>query len=152
MFMNYKLKYTGDQIDNLLDKVSGMDPESYVTKEEGKDLSTNDFTDPLKNKLESLNMIKVTWSELVSLKNSAQLIPGCFYRITDYECTTTQTNTSSAGHPFDIIVLALTNNTLSEEARACLHSPDDSYFQEAVQKAIFERFLFKFMTAFFRYL
>ena len=133
--MNYKLKYTGDQINNLLDKVNDMDPESYVTKEEGKGLSTNDFTDPLKNKLESLNtMIKVTWSELVSLRNNAQLIPGCFYRITDYECTTTQADTRSDGHPFDIIVLALTNNSLSEEARACLHSPDDNYFQNIVQK------------------
>ena len=133
--MNYKLKYTGDQIDNLLDKVNDMDPESYVTKEEGKGLSTNDFTDPLKNKLELLNtMIKVTWSELVSLRNSAQLIPGCFYRIADYKCTTTQDNTFSAGHPFDIIVLALTNNSLSEEARACLHSPEDTYFQKFVQK------------------
>lgn len=133
--MNYKLKYTGDQINNLLDKVNDMDPESYVTKEEGKGLSTNDFTDPLKNKLESLNtMIKVTWSELVSLRNNAQLIPGCFYRITDYECTTTQYNAPSAGHPFDIIVLALTNNSLSEEARACMHSPEDRYFQKAIEK------------------
>lgn len=134
--MNYKLKYTGDQINNLLDKVNDMDPESYVTKEEGKGLSTNDFTDALKNKLETLNMIKVTWSELVSLRNNAQLIPGCFYRITDYECTTTQADTLSGGHPFDIIVLALTNNSLSEEARACLHSPDDNYFQNIVQKVI----------------
>ena len=41
--------------------------------------------------------------------------------------TTTQTNTQSAGHPFDIIVLATDVNTLNENAKAIKHE-GDTYF------------------------
>ena len=64
------------------------------------------------------SLIQTTYSELKSLRDNSQLIPGCWYRITDYECTTSQENTKSAGHKFDILVLATSVNTLSEEARA----------------------------------
>ena len=49
------------------------------------------------------------------------------YRIIDYVTTTSQENTSSAGHPFDVIVLATSENTLSEEAKAIQHNGDE-YF------------------------
>jgi len=67
-------------------------------------------------------MIETTYDELVSLRDNSQLIPGCWYRITDYECTTSSQDTQSAGHPFDILVLATSVNTLSEEARAINHA------------------------------
>lgn len=73
------------------------------------------------------NIIKVTYSELKSLRDNSQLLPGVFYRITDYVTTTSQGNTASAGHQFDIIVQALNENTLSENAKACL-SNNDEYF------------------------
>ena len=69
----------------------------------------------------------ITWAELKSLKDSGNLAPGTKYRITDYITTTTQENTKSAGNQFDIIVEALTENTLSELASACLHE-GDTYF------------------------
>ena len=72
--------------------------------------------------------INVTWEELKDLRDSSQLIPGQFYRITDYECTTSQENTRSAGHKFDIIVQALSANTLSENVSADYHE-GDTYFQ-----------------------
>lgn len=72
-------------------------------------------------------MTSITYSDLVSLKNAGTLIPGMKYRITDYTCTTTTTNTSSAGHTFDIIVTATSTDTLSEEAQATLHA-GDTYF------------------------
>ena len=72
-------------------------------------------------------MVAVTYSELVALKGGGELAAGSWYRITDYQCTTTQTDTSSANHPFDIIVLALSSNTLSEEARSIQHE-GDTYF------------------------
>ena len=59
--------------------------------------------------------------------NSKKLLPGCSYRITDYTCTTTETGTQSAGHQFDILVVADDTNTLNENARAVLHE-DDTYF------------------------
>lgn len=64
---------------------------------------------------------EVTHAELKALRDINGLVPGMFYRITDYNCTTSQENTRSAGHAFDIIVKALSNNTLSENASATQH-------------------------------
>lgn len=75
-------------------------------------------------------MVSVTHAELVSLRNGGKLVPGMQYRITDYVTTTTQENTRSAGHQFDIIVTADNENTLNEVARACLHD-GDTYFSQA---------------------
>lgn len=76
------------------------------------------------------HLIKVTWQELKDLRDNGKLIAGRFYRITDYQCTTTQENTRSAGHQFDIVVLALSENTLSEEAHAMMHDNIyDVYFE-----------------------
>ena len=74
-----------------------------------------------------LDIHKVTYTYLVNLKNNAQLTSGRFYQITDYITTTTQENTRSAGHPFDVIVLALSENELSERAWAIQHE-GDTYF------------------------
>ncbi len=79
------------------------------------------------------NIIKITYSELKSLRNNSQLTPGIQYRITDYQCTTTQSNTRSAGNQFDIIVIADDVNKLNENARACLHE-GDTYFSTAGSK------------------
>ena len=76
-----------------------------------------------------LDINKVTYTDLVNLKNNAQLTSGRLYRITDYITTTTQEGTKSAGHPFDVIVLALSENELSEQAWAIQHS-GDTYFAD----------------------
>ena len=73
------------------------------------------------------NAVETTWSALKALRDGGTLVPGRWYRITDYTCTTTQANTQSAGHVFDILVLATSASTLSEEARAIQHA-GDSYF------------------------
>lgn len=77
----------------------------------------------------SEKLINTTYSELKSLRDNSQLIPGSFYRITDYVTTTTQSETRSANHPFDVIVLALSENTLCEDAKAILHE-GDTYFAD----------------------
>ena len=71
----------------------------------------------------------ITYAELVALRNSSSLVAGMQYRITDYACTTTQENTQSAGHPFDIIVTADSENKLNEVARAIQHE-GDTYFAD----------------------
>ena len=82
----------------------------------------------INQKLDNIeNLINITYSELKSLRDSSKLVPGRWYRITDYECTTSASGTRSAGHQFDIVVLALSNNSLSEEARAIQHE-EDTYF------------------------
>ena len=69
----------------------------------------------------------VTYSELVTLKTGGNLVPGMQYRITDYTCTTTQTNTQSASNVFDIIVTADSGTELNENAHAAHHT-GDTYF------------------------
>lgn len=72
-------------------------------------------------------LFPITHSELVALRDAGQLTAGAFYRITDYETVTTQANTTSAGYQFDIIVQALDERTLSEDAQA-IHHEGDTYF------------------------
>jgi len=64
-------------------------------------------------------MKEVTYSELKKLRDNGELIPGMKYRITDYECSTSQEYTQSASNMFDIIVTADDEHTLNENARAC---------------------------------
>lgn len=82
----------------------------------------------LKEKMGQINnCIETTYSELKSLRDNGELIPGHFYRITDYITTTTYSESRSVGNQFDIIVLALDINNLSEESYAA-HHEGDSYF------------------------
>lgn len=73
------------------------------------------------------DITETTWANLKTLRDGSNLVPGSYYRITDYTCVTCQENTKSAGHQFDIIVQALDTNKLSEEARATQHA-GDTYF------------------------
>ena len=75
----------------------------------------------------SLDVTAITWDTLKALRDSGKLQKGLRYRITDYRCTTLQTDTRSAQHPFDIIVTALSSSMLSEKALAILHD-GDTYF------------------------
>ena len=72
-------------------------------------------------------LVSITWSELKALRDNSRLVAGTWYRITDYTCTTIQENTRSAGHIFDVIVRADSENKLNEEAFAIQHEGDD-YF------------------------
>lgn len=73
----------------------------------------------------SIKCQKVTWAELVQMRNESKLMPGTWYRIIDYVTTTTQENTASIGAPFDIIVLALSKNEVSERAKAIHREGDE---------------------------
>ena len=77
--------------------------------------------------------INTTWANLKSARDNSTLIPGQWYRITDYVTTTMQENTQSAGHQFDIIVRADDVNVLNENAFAAKHS-GDTYFTNAGAK------------------
>lgn len=71
--------------------------------------------------LASSPMVEITWAELKALRDAGELVPGMQYRITDYQCTTVTSQTSSAGYAFDIIVVADDENRLNENARAMPH-------------------------------
>jgi hypothetical protein len=79
-------------------------------------------------------LVEVTWQELKDKRDAGLLTPGQQYRITDYECTTTQVDTRSAGHQFDIIVVADSVNKLNENARATQHE-GDTYFANSKLEA-----------------
>lgn len=68
-----------------------------------------------------LAVVDITYSQLVEKRNNGQLVEGRRYRITDYQCTTTAEDTSSANNQFDIVVTALSPYTLSEDAKAMYH-------------------------------
>ena len=108
---NSRLEVNGKQ---YLKDVGGY---NGTNKDSSKDVAT-----VIGGKIDS--MINVTYSQLVDMRNNGKLIPGQQYRITDYVTTTIQENTESAGHQFDIIVTANSNNMLSEIAGACLHEGD----------------------------
>lgn len=73
------------------------------------------------------NAINVTYSEVKKMRDSSLLKVCTFYRITDYVTFTVQEGTRSAGHVFDIIALAISENELSEDVKVALHE-GDSYF------------------------
>ena len=135
----------------ILGNPSGVTPASYsITKKDGNPTAvdidivynngsyhihwdiTDDTTLYLSNdtlSYTSFSYISTTYNELKRLRHNNQLTPSTFYRITDYITTTSQENTSSAGHPFDVIVLALSDSTLSEQAYAVHSDRDvDGYF------------------------
>ena len=71
--------------------------------------------------------VSTTYAALKALRDGGNLVPGTWYRITDYVCTTTQANTQSAEHQFDIIVRADDESHLNENAYAAHHDGDE-YF------------------------
>lgn len=82
------------------------------------------------------NIIEITYSELRSLRDNKSLATGQYYRITDYVTTCAEhgnhystVNTYSAGHQFDIIVMALSEDKLDENVSAVLHD-GDTYFAD----------------------
>ena len=75
-------------------------------------------------------IIEVTYAELKALRDGKMLKPGQSYRITDFVTTSVQDETRSAGHAFDIIVVADDKETLNEVARAVQHE-GDTYFSNS---------------------
>ena len=82
---------------------------------------------PIKDTDARKRMTEINYASLKSLRDNSKLIPGMQYRITDYHTTTSQADTKSAGHLFDIIVTADSTNKFNEVARAIQHK-DDVYF------------------------
>ena len=78
--------------------------------------------------------VSTTYAALKDLRDGHNLVPGTWYRITDYACTTTQKGTQSANHAFDIIVRADDESHLNENAYAA-HHEGDTYFQNCKLEA-----------------
>lgn len=101
--------------------------EELGNKVDSLDKEIANIHDTLENIPSGGSYTEITWQELKNLRDNSQLSAGSLYRIIDYQCTTINPYTTSANHKFDVVVLALANNTLSEQAWADLHE-GDTYF------------------------
>ena len=111
MIKGYNLTQTGPQVQQILNN-------------SGKSLSAT---------------ISLTYAELKALRDSGKMVPGQYYRIIDYVTVmsesivepisgqTLYTHMKSAGHPFDIIVMATSESEISQNASA-MHHEGDEYF------------------------
>lgn len=88
--------------------------------------------------LANAKIISKTYDELKALYDQGALIEGCFYRITDYVTTTARVDTRSAGHRFDVIVVALDSSTLCENAYAMKHEYPDDYIPSDTSAADYQ--------------
>ena len=76
----------------------------------------------------AVNAKSVTYAQLKEARDNGELVTGQAYRITDYVATVANdADARSAGHAFDVIVVATDANKLGEEAMAALHEGDE-YF------------------------
>lgn len=104
------------------------DLDERITNNDRITSDVEERVDALEDGLSELtHMTEVTHAELLQLKYGNNLIPGMNYRITDYVATTTLPNTRSGNHPFDVVVMALDESTLCEDAHAIRHE-GDTYF------------------------
>ena len=137
--MAYISKFKGSEIDQILTDVrNSIKPDLSKSiidiNKIGKELSelsaeVEEINEKINNLPQDASMTAITYVDLVNLRDNGELVVGSYYRITDYDTTTTQPNTRSAAHPFDVIVLALSENTLAEEAYAIKSERDtDGYF------------------------
>ena len=78
--------------------------------------------------------VSITYAALKALRDGGNLVPGTWYRITDYVCTTTQANTQAASNAFDILVHADDESHLNENAYAA-HHDGDTYFADCKLEA-----------------
>ena len=85
--------------------------------------STNEIVD-----FTPTSIVSLTYAALKELRDNSKLKPSQYYRITDFVTTVANDpEAQSAGHPFDIIVMASKENKLQEECYAIQHE-GDTYF------------------------
>ena len=81
----------------------------------------------VKDEVARQKLEEIGWASLKTLRDGGKLVPGKWYRITDYVTKTVQKNTQSANHAFDVIVRADSASSLNENAFAIQHD-GDTYF------------------------
>ena len=142
-------------LDKRINELEDFKPDGFVTKEElenekvehetninnihttikDNELVTATALTDLSERIDALegltnnntSMVLCTYSELRSLIDNKELVAGNTYRIIDFVTTTTQDETISLNRKFDILVTALSDDTLSEDAKVC-QNEDDTYF------------------------
>ena len=104
-----------------------FEPEAITTPvvKQLTDVSREEFEEL---KRVAANAKSVTYAELKEARDNGELVAGQAYRITDYVATVANdAEARSAGHTFDVIVVATDADKLGEQAMAALHEGDE-YF------------------------
>lgn len=102
-----------------IERIAITTPEGYLrgamsfTGDDKQYLSGNGTWQPFPE-IAATCIKKVTREELIALRDAYELIPGNWYRITDYSTIVLQENASSHDSGIDIIILASDANTLNE--------------------------------------
>lgn len=149
MEKDFIVRQTDEELQQLLDKV--QTPDTAPREDSDKLITSGAVFGALKGKQEKIEnlqeilesvgrkteeAISLTWQELKELRDDGNLKPGQWYRITDYMTTTTQMDTRSEGHQYDVLVMAESDSVLSENALAVQHTSEaDDYFHNAVCEA-----------------
>lgn len=124
-----------EEINNTLDEhTSTLDEHTSIIDEH-----SNSIEEILSSKQQWENKvfyINVTYKELVEKRNAKLLIPGVNYRIIDYDTIAEGSDNNgavwkSAMHPFDIIIQAIDNSTLSHQAKAAKSKRDTTNYFDA---------------------
>ena len=92
-------------------------------------IGLNEEIENILNQTEKL--VSIEWADLVDLRDNDELVPGTYYRIIDYNFVTNKTGVMSGNHQFDIVVLAISENMLSENAYA-VRPANDAYFTRQI--------------------
>ena len=148
-----RTRYQG-RVDNILD-ANGEPYEDFAALYAATEDFFNDFNEPAavqlgidpvagsttkylseKGTMEEVPapLTNITYEQLAAAITGSTLTPGTQYRITDYSTTTSQPDTLSAGHGFDIIVVADSTNKLNENVRA-VQRDGDTYFDSSKVEA-----------------
>lgn len=87
--------------------------------------------------IERIKIHEISWAHLYALRRTRNLLPGHLYRINDYVTwVANDPEARSVGHPFDVVVMALDEATLSERAWAMRSARDtEGYFDNAKLEA-----------------
>ena len=124
-----------EEINNTIDEHTSTLDEHTSTLDE----HSNSIEEILSSKQQWENKvlyINITYNELVEKRNAKLLIPGVNYRIIDYDTIAEGSDNKgavwkSAMHPFDIIVQAIDNSTLSHQAKAAKSKRDTTNYFDA---------------------
>lgn len=110
---------------------AGMSMENTIIRDVGNPINDNDAANKsyVDSQIAIKLSVKITWSKLKALRDNSRLVAGTWYRITDYQAIISPEVAEISSQPngplYDILVIAVSSNELSEKARAIHHINDD---------------------------
>lgn len=130
--VSYQFTQTGEQIQEILNKVGTLPTSEQLSemlheKQDVIDDLAEIRSGAAKGSTALQAAIPLRWDDLRELMYGEDgVVPGQWYRITDYVTKVNVANAQSAEWPYDILVLATSDHDLSEVAYATAH--DDSTY------------------------